>query len=403
MARSQISHSPVNTLVRSACRRRLLLVAMEQLALALAGIFAGAIVILLLGTRTLDARWLALLAGAGLLITVFRVRRNLLAEYRVAQILDDRLRLSDTLSTAWFLLSRTTGRDAGLESLQIERAEAVAARVKAQAAFPFTGQRAYTLMIALAAGMFGLLAFRYAGHQRVDFRDSLVPLHVPAMVERGENILSAEYRRVAFERVRGETGPQSGSEAGSRASSDSQNGNSASEQGASEGNAAAQDQQAAKAAHSDNSASQNLRASESGAERGAAEKATESGSSDKAQSSLPSGARPRQQNQEQQSGGQQSSSGLLDKMKDALSSLMAKMNASSQKSPQNADQASDQQKDPEQSADSRDQNARSQQGRSEPSDAGTNSEQREQGTTPRKGSIIAGPRCRTFTERERAG
>src|SRR5579875_2067534 len=98
--------SRVEAVIRSACRRRLLVLTLEHSGLAVSLVLGGSILMLLLGTQILAWYWLALLGGAGLVIVGLRIRARMLNSYRVAQLLDHRLGLSDSLSTAWFLLTR---------------------------------------------------------------------------------------------------------------------------------------------------------------------------------------------------------------------------------------------------------------------------------------------------------
>ena len=97
------SQSRVRQVVEEAFRRSSLVLLVEHLAVALAVVFAGLILLLLLGTQIFDGRWLLLLALVGLTIMFVRIRRRILSRYRVAQLVDQRLQLSDSLSTAWFL------------------------------------------------------------------------------------------------------------------------------------------------------------------------------------------------------------------------------------------------------------------------------------------------------------
>src|SRR5579875_860017 len=125
----------VEALVRSASRRRHGLLALEQFKWALTVVLAGAILLLLLGTQILNWYWLVLLAVVGLTVAAFRFRRHQLSPYRIAQILDRRLSLSDTLSTAWFVL-KTSAPSNAARQLQLRHAETVAAAVQPRTAFP---------------------------------------------------------------------------------------------------------------------------------------------------------------------------------------------------------------------------------------------------------------------------
>src|ERR1700745_2375011 len=102
---SRISRaSRVERVVRLAATRRLATVALEECAFALAPTLGGAILLLLLGTQILHWYWLAILGSGGVAIAILRLRQRRFSHYQTAQVLDTRLRLSDSLSTAWFLV-----------------------------------------------------------------------------------------------------------------------------------------------------------------------------------------------------------------------------------------------------------------------------------------------------------
>jgi len=177
--------SPVETLVRSASRRRHGLLAIEELSYALAVVLSGAILLLLLGTQILDWYWLVLLALVGLIAGAVRLRGRLISCYQVAQILDRRLHLSDTLSTAWFVLTTPSPSDSP-RHLQVKQAEEVAADVHPQTAFPFEGQRALmltALLLVIAGGLFGL---RYFAYDQLTFQRTLVPIRFGSALEQFE-------------------------------------------------------------------------------------------------------------------------------------------------------------------------------------------------------------------------
>ena len=63
---------------------------------------AGAILILVFGNQFLDWRWLALIAAVTFPLAFIRTARRVPTPYRVAQIVDERLALRDSLSTALY-------------------------------------------------------------------------------------------------------------------------------------------------------------------------------------------------------------------------------------------------------------------------------------------------------------
>jgi hypothetical protein len=166
----------VEALVRSASRRRHGLLALEQFKSALTIVLAGAILLLLLGTQILDWYWLVLLALVGVTVGAFRFRSGRLSLYRIAQILDRRLNLSDTVSSAWFVL-KTPAPSNATRQLQLRHAETVAAAVQPRVAFPPQQLRTWAPNGLLFLILFTLFAVRYFSHDQLSFRQTLLPIH----------------------------------------------------------------------------------------------------------------------------------------------------------------------------------------------------------------------------------
>ncbi|MBV9085633.1 MAG: hypothetical protein JOZ62_23410, partial [Acidobacteriaceae bacterium] len=173
----------VTTVIATACRRRLVVLVVEQLGFALSLVLAAAIFVLLLGTQILSGYCLAALGAAGLIIGALRIRKRALSRYRVAQLLDARLNLSDSLSTAWFLLSGLEHRSGFAAEYQTGRAEEIAASLKPQHAFPFTGHRTWAATGALAVVVITLFGVRYLRTNSLDLRPSILPLRLLSSIE----------------------------------------------------------------------------------------------------------------------------------------------------------------------------------------------------------------------------
>ncbi len=184
----------VKMVVRQAVRRRFAVVAIEQLAFALAPVLGGLVILLLAGTQILHWYWLALLAVAGIIIAAIRIRARSLSHYQTAQLLDKRLRLDDSLSTAWFLLEKGGSRRNGLAALQLRQAEDVAAGTEPALAFPLVWNRAWALTGALVAIAFGLFVVRYLVTRSLSLEQSLIPVQIAPVFERLENHLFAANR-----------------------------------------------------------------------------------------------------------------------------------------------------------------------------------------------------------------
>lgn len=353
--------SPLRTVVRSACRRRFLVVATEQLSLAVTLVLCGGILLLLLGTQILDWYWLALLALVGLVFVALRVRSRMLSSYRVAQLLDRRLDLSDSLSTGWFLLSRPRHRSEPLADLHIQRAEALAASIRPASAFPFTGRKAWAFTGALAAAGFGLFAVRYLVTSSLSLHEALIPMHFEAVVERLRDMLPAQgsgqksaQATGAAHRDKAIAAPQNAQQLLQTPGSD--------QPGTPDPNARNQVQ----------SQQQSARA-QSGKLGDSANGSKESASNDSLQARADeqqNGSRstPQQSSSTKEldnaeaAANQQNSNGLLNRMRDALSGLMAKMrqNESAQKQGDSSRSSNDK-KSGEQLANNNQQGSQSQQ------------------------------------------
>jgi len=99
----------LETVLKFAWRRRLLVIVWQELPLILGVVLTGAALTFFFGTDIFPPFLLLLLALSGAGFALFRIRQRVLPRYRVAQIVDQRLALHDTLSTACYLL--TDGHD----------------------------------------------------------------------------------------------------------------------------------------------------------------------------------------------------------------------------------------------------------------------------------------------------
>lgn len=334
--------SRVQAVVRSAWRRRLLVLSIEQFALALALIFGGGILMLLFGTQILDWYWLVLLGGVGAAIAAYRIHARVIEPYRVAQVLDRRLALSDSLSTAWFLLSRAEQKDNPAARFQLAHAERVANGLPFTTAFPLTGKRLWAMTGGLAAVCFGLFAVRYLVTDSLSLQRSLIPFHPSEVLERMESALSTanqpQSNLAGRDRRNGPTPPATG------AQKDGHDDRLTAEEwktGKPDGTSASQ------AATEKSQLQQQGNLPQTGKEdsRESGDSASPSGAGDKTHEQNAGQASSQQASDKNQpANGQQNANGLMDRMKDAFSGLMAKMrpNASQRSQQENARGAEDQ-------------------------------------------------------------
>ncbi len=147
---------------------------LQQFTRAAAVTFACGIVILLAGTQYLSALWLLLVAALTLGAGVYVAVRKRPSAYGIAQRIDAKLKLADTLSTAAHFIETPDAADASLRESQRLQAERLAESVDLKQALPLTRPRAFYPALALALGLAGVLLMRYAVLGSMNPRASLV-------------------------------------------------------------------------------------------------------------------------------------------------------------------------------------------------------------------------------------
>lgn len=168
--------SIIRTLLERARRRLFGQLALDKGALALLIGMAGAILLLLTGTQILDWYWPVLLVVVSLGAGIYRLRKSLPSFYKLAQQIDRRLGLADTLSTAvHFAAHPEPGREAICESQRLD-AERVAQRVDLQQALPPSRSRYLLPAAGLVLVAFGLFAVRYAVIGSLSLEPSLLKI-----------------------------------------------------------------------------------------------------------------------------------------------------------------------------------------------------------------------------------
>jgi hypothetical protein len=313
--------SPVESVIRSAARRRFAVLTLEQLAFALLPVLSGTVILLLVGTQILHWYWLAMLAVAGLVISSVRIRARNLSHYQTAQQLDRRLQLDDTLSTAWFLLETPHRREDGIASFQLRQAENIAAGIESARAFPLAWRRVWTLTVALAAVAFGLFAIRYLVTRSLSLERALIPIQIAPVFERLESRLFPGNQLSGNPGGPGRTQQKADSSAGKlpdQKTADVPNG-----QAEENGKPTDYGSKASVGDQADSSKNGENRDRDSGA--------TNAQSEGKQADQLAGNQTSKQDTdpKQQANSGQQAAQGLMDKMKDALSNLMAKMRQNS--------------------------------------------------------------------------
>ncbi|MCS7024834.1 MAG: hypothetical protein NZV14_08530 [Bryobacteraceae bacterium] len=175
--------SPLTRLLSAARRRELMQLAVEEGSYAAAATLAAFLLLILLGTQVLDWYWPLLLAATGLLVCWYRIRKRLPSPYGIAQRLDARLGLFDALSTAFYFSQKDPQlipRASALIEAQRRWAEAAARRVDATAALPLRYPRHGWISLALCALCGLLLVVRYGAQGSLDLRQPLVSWQLDA-------------------------------------------------------------------------------------------------------------------------------------------------------------------------------------------------------------------------------
>jgi hypothetical protein len=355
------SPSLVESVVYSGWRRRLFVIALEQFAVALAVVFAGAIVMLLLGTQILAWYWLLLLAATGLILGVWRIRHQMPARYKVAQLLDERLALNDSLSTAWFLRSSPDLLDGPIARAQLAYAEEIAARVRPVKAFPLGGRQSWAITGALAAVVFGLFGVRYFVHSSMSLRPGLISLHFGGGAEDDPAAAKAEEKKTpTMTRRAGETRElASGTHQDSQSAWNQQPSTPTDPKSEQNPSTPQSGQSSNPQAGNRNDSKEQQSAANSEKQDG--QPGTEQNKDQQSASREPS-EQQQGNSRDQNASAQPSSQGLLDKMKEALSGMMAKMrqNSSSQDARQQARNSSGSKSTQSQGSSQKDEKAQSQ-------------------------------------------
>ncbi len=159
--------------VRRARRRILANEVARQAAFAFSAALGSLIVLLLLGTQILNWTWLVLLPAITLAAGLYAAWRRIPALYQVAQRVDRRLELPDTLSTAVFFAASESQASEKARRVQWSQAERAAAGVDLRRAVPIRMPRAIygTALLGLIAS--SLFALRYGLDHRLDLRPPL--------------------------------------------------------------------------------------------------------------------------------------------------------------------------------------------------------------------------------------
>jgi hypothetical protein len=174
----------LHQLLASARKRCVSHLALDALLLALAVGFGTAAIVLIAGTEFLGFYWIAIGLLIGLGIGFWLLRKRTPAEYAVAQQMDQRLSLQDTLSTAAYFSSPAAPAqtDPTIRDAQLTRAAEIAQTVDIKAALPMGRPSSLYPATVLALIAIGVFLFRFAVTGSFDPRASLIKNALNALV-----------------------------------------------------------------------------------------------------------------------------------------------------------------------------------------------------------------------------
>ena len=144
--------------------------------MACAIVFGGAILLLLIGTQILDWFWLAILFAASFGYGLWTILRNQPSYYQIAQLIDDRLQLHDTLSTAFHFSSSTEPVSQRVREAQARLAEDSARSADIKVALPFERPKSTYVALSLALVAISMFGLRYLVTRSLDTKPSLVAM-----------------------------------------------------------------------------------------------------------------------------------------------------------------------------------------------------------------------------------
>lgn len=154
------------TLVHRARRRLFHNELFRQGAHAAVAILIAFILLLLAGTQLLDWRWMVLVSTLTGAAALYRARKRLVSPYGAAQVVDQRMQLADTISTAVYFEQDSGRASPSIRQFQRERANQAAEGVDVRRAVPYAMPRGVYPMAVLALVAGSLFALRYGlvGH-----------------------------------------------------------------------------------------------------------------------------------------------------------------------------------------------------------------------------------------------
>ena len=325
-----LQDSQVQVVVRRGWRRRLLVLAVDQSAIALALVFAGLALLIVLGTQILAWPWLLAIAIVGIGFSAWGVRRRLADAYSVAQMMDQHLSLNDSLSTAWFLQTHRSVQPESAAAFQLNHAEQLAHTADLSLAFPFQRRSSWIVTTALCLLALGLFSARYLVTHDLNLQHTFLPLAVTQVFETvRESLANIGHNEQATESGKAKGLPPAalGKDAERQPTAQKQEqGQSPNQQQAKGGSASSKNDDSPQQQNSEQS--KNAEGQGGDSKRNPDGQGSKSSANNEAAKQSPE-ANQQSDSKQQEAGGQQHSESLVDRMRDALSSVMSKIKPSS--------------------------------------------------------------------------
>ena len=298
------------------------------------------ILLLLLGSEILNWQIVAAVPLLAFAAGVYLVRKRLPSPYRTAQIVDHRLELSDTLSTALFFheVQPEASVEREVRDAQFAQAGRLADTIDARKAIPYVVPRGAYIAGVLLLVASSLFALRYGISRQLDLRHPLANF-LPESLTNSPKVRQASNSKRDPKRT-----PESPDENGTQADQDQQG--QGAEDPQQQGQTAAEDGQAnakqegksASGKKQDGSDDQMATDDQDGSESGADK------NGDEGQQGAQQGDNKKQGNQQQGNSKDQNASNdssLMNKVKDAFQNLMSRVKP--QQQPQGSQQGSQEQ------------------------------------------------------------
>ena len=322
------SHPTVTDLLERARRRLFGQLALDKGALALLIGMAAVILLLLFGTQILDWYWPVLIAAVSLGVGVYRLRKSLPSLYVLAQRIDKRLGLADSLSTAVHFAAHPEPEREAVCAVQRREAELVAQRVNIQEALPPSRSRYLLPAVGLALVAFGLFAVRYAVTGSLSLEPSLLKIAYDSFFGPPPQLAKNQAKRLNLKQDPFNPGnPDAQSTAADQQPEDLLNAQDPTEAANPQG-----DDNAKQAADKDGDKNDG-NADKQGKDQGD-DKSGKQGDKDDQGSKDGKDSQNKEGGSQDKQGDSSKEGGVLDKIKDALANMMNKMKPNTAPSPQ---------------------------------------------------------------------